>query len=131
MLGVVFSPADTFRGVAAHPRWLGVFVVVLGISAALWFWFAGTEVGQQALLDQQIRRTESMGGTVTDEQYQGFERMMPMMKYIIVGSQLIAAPVITFILAGAHSTWKAVRHGGIRWRGTFYPLAELRAAMVK
>jgi len=116
MLGVVFSPADTFRGVAAHPRWLGVFVVVLGISAALWFWFAGTEVGQQALLDQQIRRTESMGGTVTDEQYQGFERMMPMMKYIIVGSQLIAAPVITFILAGI---LYAVFTAGLGGGGTF------------
>ena len=116
MLGVVFSPVDTFRGVAAHPHWLGVLVVVLGIGGALWFWFAGTEVGQQALLDQQIRRTESMGGTVTDAQYEGFERMMPMMKYIIVGSQMIAAPVITFILAGI---LYAVFTAGLGGAGTF------------
>ena len=38
---------------------------------------------------------------------------------------------ITFILAGAHSTRKALRNGGVRWRDTFYPLDQLRSAMVK
>lgn len=98
--GVIFSPAETFRSIVAFPRWLGVLTVVVLGSAALWFWFAGTDVGQQAMLDQQIRRTESMGGTVTDQQYEAFQRMMPMMKYFVVGSQVVAGPVMTLIIAG-------------------------------
>lgn len=30
--------------------------------------------------------------------------------------------------ATARSTWLTLRRGGVRWRGTFHPLAELRAA---
>lgn len=36
-----------------------------------------------------------------------------------------------FAVAGIHSTWKALRQGGIRWRETFYPLEELRAGLVR
>jgi glycosyltransferase involved in cell wall biosynthesis len=38
---------------------------------------------------------------------------------------------VTFVLAGIHSTFKTLRQGGIRWRDTFYPLAALRAGLVK
>ncbi|MBI3469348.1 MAG: glycosyltransferase [Planctomycetes bacterium] len=38
---------------------------------------------------------------------------------------------LVFAVAGIHSTWKALRQGGIRWRETFYPLAELRAGLVR
>jgi hypothetical protein len=37
----------------------------------------------------------------------------------------------SFIVAGAHSTLKTILQGGIRWRDTFYPLAELRAGVVR
>ncbi len=36
-----------------------------------------------------------------------------------------------FAFAGIHSTWKTLRQGGVRWRDTFYPLAELRAGMIR
>jgi hypothetical protein len=38
---------------------------------------------------------------------------------------------VVFALAGINSTAKALRQGGIRWRETFYPLAELRAGLVR
>ena len=38
---------------------------------------------------------------------------------------------LLFCWAGIYSTWKTLRQGGIRWRDTFYPLAELRARMVR
>jgi hypothetical protein len=44
----------------------------------------------------------------------------------------LGAPVCAAALAWAcvRATWLTLRQGGVRWRGTFYPLAELRAGMV-
>ncbi|MGE0606388.1 MAG: glycosyltransferase family 2 protein [Pirellulales bacterium] len=36
-----------------------------------------------------------------------------------------------FVLAGVNSTFKTLRQGGVCWRGTTYPLRELRAGLVK
>ena len=38
---------------------------------------------------------------------------------------------VIFALTGVYSTFQALRHGGIKWRDTFYPLAELREGLVK
>jgi hypothetical protein len=38
---------------------------------------------------------------------------------------------LLFCWAGVHSTVKTLRQGGIRWRDTFYALAELRRGMVR
>ena len=50
MLGVITSPADTFRGIVAQPRWLDVMVVVTLLLAALQFWLLSTESGQVAVI---------------------------------------------------------------------------------
>jgi glycosyltransferase involved in cell wall biosynthesis len=44
---------------------------------------------------------------------------------------LVPLGMLFFAVAGAHSVWKALRQGGIRWRDTFYSLAELRAGLVR
>ena len=60
LIGVIFSPAETFRSISAHPKWLGALAVTILLTCAGQFWFLSTEVGQQAMLDQQIRSTESL-----------------------------------------------------------------------
>jgi hypothetical protein len=100
MAGVVWSPSLTFRGVAASPTWFGVLVVVTLLSAGLWFWFAGTEAGQLALLDQQERQAEAFGGAMSNEQRAQVERMLPVMRFVIGGTQLVLIPLFTFIIAG-------------------------------
>ena len=41
----------------------------------------------------------------------------------------LAVPVM--VVALVNSAWVTLRRGGVRWRDTFYPLAELRAGLVK
>jgi hypothetical protein len=100
LIGVIFSPGATFRSIVAHPAWLGAMLVVVLTVAAANFVLLSTDVGQQALLDQQIRGSEAWGRTVTDQQQKQMERMLPMMRFITAGSIIVAAPIITFALAG-------------------------------
>jgi hypothetical protein len=100
VVGVLTAPGDTFRNVAAHPRWLGVLLLTTLVAAGLWFWFLTTESGQMAMLDQQVRQIEAWGGTVSDEQYAGIERSLPLMRYIVPVTTLVMGPLVTLILAG-------------------------------
>jgi hypothetical protein len=45
----------------------------------------------------------------------------------------LASPLFGWVLpaAVANSAWVTLRAGGVRWRGTFYPLSELRARRMK
>ena len=65
LLGVLFSPRDTFGAVVARPRWLGAIVVVALVMAGASGWLVSTEVGQQAALEQQVSAMESFGVTVS------------------------------------------------------------------
>ena len=44
---------------------------------------------------------------------------------------LIPYGLLLFAVGGLHSTFTTLRQGGVRWRDTFYPLAELRAGSVR
>jgi hypothetical protein len=99
-VGVLTSPSDTFRRLAARPRWLGMLLLVTIVPALLWFWFLTTDSGQTAFLDQQVRQMESFGQTVTDEQYEGIEKTLAFMPYLVGGSTLVMGPIMTLIIAG-------------------------------
>ena len=129
LVGVVFSPGDTFRGIAAHPRWLGAMAVVIAIVAGANFVLLSTEIGQQALLDQQIRSAESWGRTLKDEQQDGMERMLPMMRYITLASTVVLAPAITFALAGVlYAVFNAGLGGDARYRQVLAVLTHAGAS---
>jgi hypothetical protein len=99
-VGIVLSPRETYADVVARPRALGILALVLVVVIAATASFMSTEVGRQALVDQQVRSTESFGRTVTDAQYQQFERMAPYAAYITAASQLIFLPVSALVVAG-------------------------------
>jgi len=100
LIGVIFSPGQTFRTVVAHPTWIGAMLAVTLVVAAGNFALLSTEVGQQALLDQQIRSMESWGMTVTAEQQAAMEHRLPMSRYITFVTILVISPIVTFIVAG-------------------------------
>jgi hypothetical protein len=100
LIGVIFSPKDTFARIVARPAWVGALAVVTLVVAVLTFAFLSTEVGQSAWLDQQVRQTEAFSGQVTEQQYSMFETMAPSVRYWGGGFTLLMVPLFNLIFAG-------------------------------
>ena len=67
LIGVLFSPRETFAAVVARPRWLGAIAVAVVIIGAAQFALLSTDVGKQLALDQNISAMEAFGVTVSDD----------------------------------------------------------------
>ena len=100
-------------------HWLAVLLAVTLFSTAASVIFLSTEVGRQALLDQQIRTLQSFGNQVTETQYRQFERISPFAAYLGGASQAIGVPLLTLVAAalaftifsaflGGHATFRQV-----------------------
>jgi len=98
--GIVLSPKETFTSVVATPRWLGMLAAITILLAVMTTAFLSTEVGRQALLDQQISSMESFGMTVTDEQYAQIEQRIGMSAYFGGAAQLVTIPIVYVVMAG-------------------------------
>lgn len=99
-IGVLVSPRDTFATVCAQPRWLGITAIGVGIVVVCVSALLGTEVGRQALLDEQVRAIESFGGEVTDQLYAQLERRLPYAAYIGAGQFLFGLPLLMLVVSG-------------------------------
>jgi hypothetical protein len=120
VVGVIFSPRDTFERIAAHPRVLGVLLisgVAIGLAQGLPQF---TEGGAQAALDAQVERTESFTGQpVTDQQYARMQQMLPVTTYttMVLSPVGLAAGLLVFtgiyfvlfnVVLGGTATFKQV-----------------------
>jgi hypothetical protein len=100
VIGILTAPRQTYQGIVANPRWLDVMALVILVSAAGSYWFLSTDVGQQALFDQQVQQAESWGSKMSERQLEQMEQMLPYSQYFALGGILIAAPIFTFLVAG-------------------------------
>jgi Yip1 domain len=92
-VGILFAPRATYAAVAAHPRWLGMFLTIFLISASATTALMSTEIGRNALLDQQIASSESFSGRpMTQVQ---IDRMEQFSKYAVY-----TTPVLQFVFLG-------------------------------
>lgn len=100
IVGVLLSPRATYAAVAAKPRSFGVLAVVLAIIGVAQGVFLSSEVGQQLVLDQQIRAMEAFGMTISDQLYDQMEQGMK--RAAITGpiTQVIFWPIALAIEAG-------------------------------
>jgi hypothetical protein len=98
--GIVVSPRDTFHSVAAHPRWLGMLVVVTVVIAVMSALPMTTEAGKEAALRSQVEGMESFGMTVNDQAYEGMRRQTAIAPYTTAGAILVFSPIMTVIFAG-------------------------------
>ena len=101
-IGVLFSPRATYADVVARPRVLGILTLTVLIIATGSVIFFSTEVGRNALLDQQVKGAESFGIKVSDEMYQRMEEGLarPATPYITAVSQIVFIPIIALVVSG-------------------------------
>jgi len=119
IIGILFSPRATYADVAARPRWLAAFLVVYLVTTAVAATFMSTEVGRNAVVDQQITQAESYGRHLTEPQIDRLEALSKYYAYgtpviqlvtLIFGSLLVAglAFAVFNALLGADATFKQV-----------------------
>ena len=61
ILGVIFTPKAAYADVAARPHSFAALVVVLLLTGGSTFAFLSTDIGKNAMLDQQRQTMESCG----------------------------------------------------------------------
>jgi len=70
---LVTSPSETAQRLASTPQPLTFLLATSSTMVAAQLALLSTAVGQQALVDQWVQRTESFGGAVDDRLYAKFE----------------------------------------------------------
>jgi hypothetical protein len=117
---VLTAPRATYADVAARPTWLGVFFVVLAVIVVSTLWILSTEVGRQAVVDQQLQTLEAFGRTVSDEEYQRMVRMAPYSGYLAAAVQIVGLPVTVTAIAGiAFAIFNGMLGDNARFRQVF------------
>jgi hypothetical protein len=100
VIGVFVAPRATYADVAARPRWFGVLALCTLVVAGGFFILLSTDVGQQAVLDQQERVLESFGIKLSDAQVEQMESRVEYARYTTAAGQLVGIPLVAAIVAG-------------------------------
>jgi len=125
IIGVLTSPRATYADVAARPRWLGVLLFVILVGGAGTFVFLSTDVGKQALLEQQVRFMEGFGVKLNDAQYQRMEAGVARAPYTGALGQAISLPLIALIVAGiALGVFNAILGGDATFKQVYAIVAH-------
>ena len=124
-VGVLFAPRATYADVAAHPRWLGIFLTVFLISASAATALMSTEIGRNALLDQQIAQQESFGRKMTQEQIDQLEKISAYYVYGAPVIQFVSLAVGGLVIAGiAFAVFNAMMGGDATFKQVFAVVAH-------
>ena len=100
LVGVIFSPRDTYAAIAARPRAFGALAVVAVLFVAAQQTFLATEVGRQITLDMQVKTMESFGMNVTDEMYSQMEQGLESRRALSGIATLVFLPLVNAAVAG-------------------------------
>jgi hypothetical protein len=94
-IGIITAPRATYESVVANPKWFGMLALVSVLMALIVGGFLLTKVGQEAWLD-----AATATGQVSEQQYQGMEKMAPFVGYITMVFFLFGGPVFLAIISG-------------------------------
>jgi Yip1 domain len=101
-IGVITSPADTFRSVVAWPKWFGMLATCALLIALFSALPLTTPEGRQSAIDQQVTAMNAMksfGVQVTDQMLQQMEARARFLPYQTAIGVLIFAPIVSLIFA--------------------------------
>ena len=119
-VGVLFAPRATYAAVAAHPRWLGIFLTVFVISATASTGLLMTDVGRNAVLDQQMAARP-----MTQAQIDAMEKIAPYFVYIAPVFQLLGLAIGSLVIAGvAFAVFNAMLGGDATFKQVFAIVAH-------
>ena len=120
VIGVLFAPRATYAAVAAHPRWLGVFLTVLLVMGSAVAVLLSTDVGRNAVVDQQISQSESFGRHLTEADIDRIEKFAPYSVYIAPVFQLLFLGGGGLLVAGvAFAVFNAILGGDASFKQVY------------
>jgi hypothetical protein len=99
-VGILFAPRATYAAVAAHPRWLGIFLAVVLISGASAVALMSTQVGRDAVIDQQVASREAFGRPMTQAEIDRVEQFAPYFVYVTPAFQLFGFGAGALLISG-------------------------------
>jgi len=121
LVGVLLAPRSTYADVAARPRWLGAFLAVFLVTAAAATTFISTDVGRNAVLDQQITQSEAFTGRPMNQQQ--IDRLETMSKYFVYTTpifQLVFFAVASLVISGiAFAVFNALLGGDAAFKQVY------------
>jgi hypothetical protein len=124
IIGVIFSPKETFAAVVARPKWLGAVAIAVLISGAAQFALLSSDVGKDLALEQNVAMMESFGQTISDEAYANMERQMEYARYTGPVATIVFTPLILLVTSGLMHVMFGLVGGG---NGTFKQVYAISA----
>jgi len=125
IVGILTSPRATFASIVAHPSWVAPLLLVVLVIAGANFLFLRTQVGLDAMLEQQVSTVESFGQHVSDEQYQAMKAQAAYSPYIQAVSILVISPVFLLIITGIlHGIFSGALGGGATFKQSLAVVAH-------
>ena len=119
-VGIITAPKETFQSVAAHPRWLGMLLLVTVIIALCTALPMTTDAGKEATLRAQVESMESFGMTVTDQMYEQMRGRMWFAPYQTGIGILVFSPLMSVVMAGIlFLVFNVVMGGGATFKQLF------------
>ena len=119
-MGIITAPKDTFQSVAAHPRWLGMMLLVTVIIAICTALPMTTEAGKEATLRASVEGMEQFGVTVSDQMYEQMRGRLWFAPYQTAIGVLFISPVMTVIFAGIlYLVFNVLMGGGATFKQLF------------
>jgi hypothetical protein len=120
VVGMLFSPRATFESVAAHPKFLDVMVLTIGVSLLAWVLFLWSQTGSQAFIDQMVAQAErnaaASGGNAAQASQQ-VANMFPLIRWFTVIAVPVIGPIFIFLIAGLlYGLFAALLGGGASYK---------------
>jgi len=120
IIGVLFAPRATYAAVAARPRAFGVLAFIILVGAVGTFIFLSTDVGRNAMIDQQIETMKSFGVQMNDQAIARMEQGAERGKYFGPIFQAISMPIMALVVSGiVFGVFNAVMGGDATFKQAF------------